>query len=124
MTDLIIKILFTSLIFFLVIILYRLLLRRFSKGRVIHSDYCTLYSVEENPCKDMIEFYFITPTQKEIEFFIKDSAENKKYSKKQEFDSGGHIIRVDSCEYEDGDYLYGIKTDNQETSKKLKIKNN
>ena len=124
MTAIVIKILFVSLGFLLLIILYKLLLRRFSKGRVIHSDFCTLYSIDENPCQSTVEFYFITPTNLEVEFFIIDADQKSHFSKKETFDEGGHIIRFDTNTLEDGDYMYGIRTYEQETLKKMQVQNN
>lgn len=123
MTPVLIQILFTTLGFLVIIILYKVLLRKFSKGRVIHSQYCTLYSVDENPSKEVIEFYFECPSDLEVTFFIRDSQENEVFSKKGNFDKGGHILRFDSREVENGNYVYGIKTFEQETIKKLLIKN-
>ncbi len=124
MTTIAIKILFVSLGVLLIVILYKLLIRRFSRGRVIHSNFCTLYSLEQNPSKDTVEFYFICPTTIEVEFFIVDSNEQTHFSKKESFEKGGHIIRFDTNKLKDGDYIYGIRTYEQETLKKMQIKNN
>ena len=117
MTPVLIQILFTTLGFLVIIILYKVLLRKFSKGRVIHSQYCTLYSVDENPSKEVIEFYFECPSDLEVMFFIRDAQEKEVFSKKGNFDKGGHILRFDSREVENGNYVYGIKTFEQETIK-------
>ena len=123
MTPILIQILFTTLGFLGLIILYKLLLRKFSKGRIIHSQYCTLYSVDENPAKEVIEFYFECPTALEVFFFVRNEKEEEVFSKKAEFEKGGHIVRFDSRTVVNGAYIYGLKTFEQETQKKLIILN-
>jgi hypothetical protein len=39
-------------------------------------------------------------------------------------DPGGHIVRFDSTQIDDGNYFFGLRTENQKTLKKCQIRNN
>ena len=63
-------ILFVSFLLLLGVILYRLLLRKLSKGRIKNENYCTLYSLDKNPASGEVAFYFVSPFKIPIEFSI------------------------------------------------------
>ncbi|MEY3085462.1 MAG: hypothetical protein RL037_1642 [Bacteroidota bacterium] len=123
MTTKVIEVLFITLGILLIIIIYRLVLRRLSKGQVVHSDFCTLYSLETNPVSGVVEFYFSTPIAQYVEFAIWNSTDNGKTLKNEMMAEGGHIIRFDTSEEPNGMYTFGIITKEQKTVKKFEIKN-
>ncbi len=119
-----IDVLFYSFGILVLIILYRLLLKRLSKGKVNLESYCTLYSLEKNPASGEIEFYFVTPELMKVEFSIWKENEKIIELRSEHFKKGGHIIRYDSTQIADGEYFFGIITSNQRTIKRFNIKNN
>lgn len=118
-----IDVLFYSFGILVLIILYRLLLKRLSKGKVNLESYCTLYSLEKNPASGEIEFYFVTPELMKVEFSIWKENEKIIELRSEHFKKGGHIIRYDSTQLADGEYFFGIITSNQRTIKRFNIKN-
>ena len=123
-TDGIILFLLISLVIITLVILYKLLLRYLSKGRVKNEDFCTLYSLEESKPTGITEFYFVVKNERPIliKFQILDSKWNLiETLKEQEYSKGGHIIRYNMDDLSAGTYYYGIKTESQETFKKFNI---
>ena len=123
-TDGIILFLLISLVIITLVILYKLLLRYLSKGRVKNEDFCTLYSLEESKPTGITEFYFVVKNERPIliKFQILDSKWNLiETLKEQEYSKGGHIIRYNLDDLSAGTYYYGIKTESQETFKKFNI---
>jgi hypothetical protein len=116
-------ILFYSLIILFIIIMYRLLIKRLSKGRHRQELFCILYSLDINPSSGEIPFYFTTESAKHIEFSIENQEGKLVELANGPFDIGGHIIRFDSTTLPNGLYFYCLKTDNQETKKKFRITN-
>lgn len=116
--------LFISLFIILAIILYRLLLRKLSKGKIDMDSFCTLYSLEKNPVSGEVEFYFVSPDMIKVEFSIWKENEKVFELKNDYFKKGGHIVRFESTSIPDGEYFFGIVTSNQRTVKRFKIQNN
>ncbi|MFM7682992.1 MAG: hypothetical protein ACKO7P_09620 [Bacteroidota bacterium] len=106
------------------IILYRLLLRRLSKGKVDMESFCTLYSLEKNPVSGEVEFYFVSPDMIKVEFSIWKENDKVIELKNDYFKKGGHIVRFDSTTLPDGEYFFGLVTSKQRTIKRFKIQNN
>ena len=115
--------LFISLFIIVAIILYRLLLRKLSKGKVDMDSFCTLYSLEKNPVSGEVEFYFVSPDMIKVEFSIWKENEKVFELKNDYFKKGGHIVRFESTSIPDGEYFFGLVTSNQRTVKRFKIKN-
>ena len=105
------------------IILYRFLIRFLSRKVLKPQDYCTLYDVEYLNAKGEIVFYFTTSIPREVHLFLKNDAGESHNIAQQSFDEGGHICRFDSKRIPNGSYLYVLKTDNQEISKRIDINN-
>ena len=105
------------------IILYRFLIRFLSRKVLKPQDYCTLYDVEYSNAKGEIAFYFTTSIPREVHLFLKNDAGESHNVARQSFDEGGHICRFDSKRIPNGSYLYVLKTDNQEISKRININN-
>ena len=116
-------VLFYSFVILFIIILYRLMINRLSKGRHIRENFCILYPLDINPSSGIIPFYFTTEIAKKIVFTI-ESEDNKVIEiANREFETGGHILRFDSTSLPDGLYFYCLKTDVQESKKKFRITN-
>ena len=105
------------------IILYRFLIRFLSRKVLKPQDYCTLYDVEYSNAKGEIAFYFTTSIPREVHLFLKNDAGESHNVARQSFDEGCHICRFDSKRIPNGSYLYVLKTDNQEISKRININN-
>ena len=106
------------------IILYRLLLRRLSKGKVDMDTFCTFYSLEKNPVSGEVEFYFVSPDMIKVEFSIWKENDKIVELKNDYFKKGGHIVRFDSTTLPNGEYFFGLVTSKQRTIKRFKIQNN
>jgi len=115
--------LFISLLVVLVIILYRLLLKKLSAGKMNLDSFCTLYSLEKNSVNDEVEFYFISPGTLKVEFSIWRDNEKVLELRNDYFSKGGHIIRFDTKTLPNGEYFYGLTTLNQRTIKRFTINN-
>lgn len=111
-----------SLIVLLGIILYRKLLLYLSRNRIRTEEYINLYDLELSTVSGQIEFYFILPTSKFVQFEILDSNWQKILElAAKEFEQGGHIIRFDSSSISPGIYYYGIRTEGQVLHKKFLV---
>jgi hypothetical protein len=119
-----INFLFITLFIILGIVLYRLLLKRLSKGKVDMDSFCTLYSLERNPVSGEVEFYFVSPDMIKVEFSIWSENEKVQELKNDYFKKGGHIVRFDSTSLPNGEYFFGLVTSKQRTIKRFKIQNN
>lgn len=117
-------VLFVSLSMLVLVIACRKLLKYLGKGSPSPKDYCVLYSMEQEVVKGEMEIYFTTAFQKfvAIELYNSD-LQVLKVLKEGDFKPGGHIVRFDSIEIPNGNYYYGLRTDNQKTVKKMKIHN-
>jgi hypothetical protein len=86
--------------------------------------YCELIYLENDVAKGVVEFYFTNIETKKIQFEIL----NKQYESlsvlaEQEFEPGQHIVRFDSTTVPNGSYFYQLKTDNQQTMRKMIVTN-
>jgi hypothetical protein len=104
-------------------VLYKLMLRRMSRGGVDQTVYCTLYSLDKNPAKGEVEFYFIAPTDMNVAFRIWKQEEQIVEVRNELFTKGGHIVRFDTNSIPDGEYFFGIQTTEQKTIKRFRIQN-
>lgn len=119
----VIDVLVVSLIILAIIIAYKLLLKRLSKGRVDSNDYCVLYSTESFKVKGEVEFYFQCPKSMHVDFKIWTLSEEETIIASEDYDKGGHIIRYDTNSLANGIYTFGIETESQKTVKKFEIDN-
>ena len=118
-----ISILYITLIILLIIIAYRFLIRRLSNNRVRLEEFCTLYSTETYEVKGEVEFYFQCPEAIDVHFCIWSNDKIVVELANKEFDSGGHILRYDTRQLENGGYTFGLVTKKQKTIKKFGVKN-
>ena len=118
-----ISILYITLFILLIIIAYRFLIRRLSNDRVRLEEFCTLYSTETYEVNGAVEFYFQCPETIEVHFCIWSNDKIVVELANKEFDSGGHILRYDTKQLENGGYTFGLVTEKQKTIKKFGVKN-
>ena len=122
--DVILGMLWVSIIGFALYIGYKHLLRRLSKNAVKHEEYFSLEAIEMNPASGEIPFYFTSNEVKSYTFSILDAQMDELLElRSAECMTGGNIIRFDSSKLSNGDYFYCLKTDNQKTVKKMTILN-
>jgi hypothetical protein len=119
-----IGVLFVSLALLVLIIAYRKLLAYLGKGAPAPKAYCVLYSLEQDPAMGELAIYFTTMVQRHVTIeLLKEDLSFLKVLKEGDFQPGGHIVRFDSTDVPNGNYFYGLRTDNQKTVKKVKIMN-
>lgn len=122
--DVLVKLLYVSLVLLVLIILYRFVLRRFSKGAIDTANYCELFTVEMDPAHGEIPFYFTSQTERKVKLsLLNDKMELIQVLKDFECTKGGNIIRFDSTSVANGNYFYELETENQKVMKKLVILN-
>lgn len=115
---------FVSIILIIALLVYRHFLSKIKKEGVSLKDYCILYSFEKDIQTGELEFYFTNETKKTVIFQILTESLEVLYTlTEKEYNPGGHILRFDSKLLANGIYYYQLKTDNQETKKRMKISN-
>ena len=119
----VIDVLVISLIVLTIVIAYKVLLKRLSKGRVDSDDYCVLYNTESFKVTGEVEFYFQCPRTMHVDFKIWSLSEEEIIVASKEYDEGGHIIRYETNQLGNGIYTFGIETETQKTVKKFEINN-
>lgn len=119
-----IGILFVSLILLVLYILYKKVIAHLGKGSPVLNDYCVLYNLEKSPVVGEMEIYFTTKFPKTVTIEILN-ADMSLYTTvvEKEYMEGGHIIRFDSTKLPNGNYFYGLRTENQKTVKKIVVQN-
>lgn len=122
--QLVLNFFFVLAMIILAIVLYKLLLKRLGKKNLDPRGYCQLVSVEMNPAHGEIDFCFVTPTTKHIDFELTTlSFEVVQTLTSKNFKEGQHILKFDSTQVPNGEYYYVLKTDNQRIFKKIQIDN-
>ncbi len=121
--DLLIDFLGVTLGILVLIILYRLFIRFLSRKTIRSADYCELYEVEFPIAKGEIPFYFTTTKPREVELFLKTSNGDRIDIAHKQAEIGGNICRFDSTHVPNGYYFYVLKTENQEITKRIEIRN-
>ena len=95
-----------------------------SKDAIQHQDYCVLSIIEKNPASGEIVFYFTSNEIKTVRIVILDSQMNDFLEvSNDECSKGGNIVRFDSTRIPNGEYFYGLITDNQKNVKKMTVIN-
>lgn len=122
--DVVIGVLYVSLIGTVLFVLYKKLLKRLSRGAVVQSDFCVLYPLEQDPAKEELEFYFTTEASRDVKLTILDENLNDIVTViEKRATTGGNIVRFDSTLLSNGEYYFCLKTENQKTMKKMRILN-
>jgi hypothetical protein len=103
-------------------IAYKSVIKRFSKGILKKEEYALLFDLESKLQSGELEFYFTIEQEKNVVFSILNAKmEAIKVLHDKAFSSGGHIVRFDSNDLENGTYFYCLETDNQKTMKKIHV---
>lgn len=119
----IIEFLVITLLILLAIIAYRYLLKYLSKGNVNQALFCELYSLDHEPAMGEVSFYFVCPEMTFVTFCIWKGDEVIKQLTSKEFEKGGHILKFQTSEIENGVYYFGIETAKQKTQKRFTVQN-
>ena len=120
--DVLIGMLWVSIVVLVLAIGYRKLLSYLGKDDIKREDYCVLYNVEESAVTGEIPFYFTSEQVKNVSIWIQDESMKDLFEvSNQECKVGGNIIRYDSSNLKNGTYFYCLKSDNQKISKKMVV---
>jgi len=105
-------------------IAYKKMLAYFGKKNIVKQKYCILYSLEKQPSKKTIQFYFTSEEKKNVSINILD--ENYQIVQEvynQMCRADGNIVDFDTLNLPNGTYFYSLQTDNQKTIKKMIVQN-
>lgn len=113
-----------TLIIIILIVLYRLLLRRLKRSRPSQENFLKLHSIEQNPASGTIQIFFDQELPKLVKISIYDTEEKvSDILAQKEFKAGGNIFSIDTTKYPNGNYYLELKTEFQKSSKLFEIKN-
>lgn len=122
--DVVFGVLYSTLGILVVVLGYRYILRRLSKGSIEKKDYCELYTLEMDPAHGELPFYFTSEIQRQVRLLLLDEKmELLKEIAAFECKVGGNIVRFDSSTLNDGVYYYSLETENQKVMKKMYVYN-
>lgn len=120
--DVIIGMLWVSIIGLVLVIGYRKLLAYLGNNDIKKEDYCVLYNLEISPVTGEAPFYFTSEKVRNVSIWIQDNTMQDLIEvSNQECKIGGNIIRFDTSNLKNGTYFYCLKTDNQKISKKMEV---
>ena len=103
-------------------LLYKNFIQRLNKGAINHAEYVKLFELENTLVTGELEFYFTTEDPKDVKFSILNQDLSEKMILREElFKTGGHIVRFDTSQLENGIYFYCLETNNQKTMKRMKV---
>lgn len=116
--------LIVTLVIILCVILYKKLLKKWGKDQPNADEFIILYSLESPISKGEVEFLFEQKEKKHVHFCIENKVnEQLALLLDDESKKGMHILRYDTTQLPDGNYYYVLKTNNQSTSKLMRIRN-
>ena len=122
--DIFIGILYVSITLFIIYFIYSKILTFFSKNSINQDDYCKLDSLELDPAKGQLSFYFISNVKRSYRFVILDFNMCEILEViSGECSLGGNIIKFDSSNLPNGNYFYSLQTENQKITRKIAIEN-
>lgn len=103
-------------------LLYRSMIKRFSRGHIDQKKYAKLFELETTVVSGELEFYFTIEDSRQVKFSLLNKAmEVVQVLKDEVVSSGGHIVRFDTSALDNGIYFYCLETENQKTMKRLSI---
>lgn len=113
-----------SLGLLVILVAYRLLVKRMKQGQIEKELYLILHPIEKDPAVGIVSIFIemYTPMEVEVSLFSTDNQFNTIIENKT-FKKGGNIIQLDTREFENGFYFYQAKSNNQKTRKRLEIRN-
>ena len=113
-----------TLIIIVLIILYRLLLKRLKRSRPSQENYIVLHPIEHNPASGTIQIFFEQKLPKKAKVSIYNTEETvSEIIEEKEFGAGGNVISIDTTKFQNGSYFLEVKTEFQKSSKLFEIKN-
>lgn len=122
--DVLMWMLYISLILVIVVISYKMLLARMARGHVKKEDYCELENLDQEPASGELVFYFTSSMVRKVQLILLDNEMNDfKVVYNKECQIGGNIVRFDSTVIPNGMYYYSLRTENQKVMKKMTILN-
>ena len=120
--DVIMGMLWVSIVVLVLVIAYKKLLVRLSKGDFKKEDYCALENLEMDPVTGELPFYFTSEKEKSVTLFLQDENMNDLMDiATLDCKIGGNIVRFDSSVLKNGTYFYCLRTDNQKICKKMRV---
>lgn len=122
--NIVLGILYVSITVIVLVILYRLLIKKLNKGNLDPTLFCELETLDEVQSHGVIDFCFRCKQDKKVDFEIVTLNFDQVYSvASKDFPAGQHILKFDTTLVENGEYFYLLKTDNQQIFKKILIAN-
>lgn len=116
--------LYVSIIVIILYFVYQKLLSRINRKEPNKALYCDLIYLENDVAKGIVEFYFTNLEVKNIRFeILNQQYESISILAEDDFEIGQHIVRFDSTSVPNGNYFYQLKTDNQQTMRKMYVNN-
>jgi hypothetical protein len=113
-----------SLVILVIIIVYRLVLRRMKRSMIDNTQFLVMHSVEKSPAYGAIQFYFQAEQAGHAVFRLYDKAETMEIILLDgAYKKGNTIIDFDTTQLPNGLYFYELRTENQKTSKLMEVKN-
>ena len=123
-SSIVIGVLCITLSILVIAISYRKLLTYLGKGEPNKADFAVLYSLENQPVHGEVEFFYELKTAKNVRLELLDEQMMFTHLIDERLGMvGGNIVRFDSTTVDSGNYFYQMVTENQKTSKKLRIEN-
>jgi hypothetical protein len=111
-----------SLFVILLLIGYRMLLRRFKRNVISNEDFVSLYPVQKGSGEIQFLFEAIKPGSATLKLFPKEGGEEIVLFD-GDYTAGNTIIPFDTTKLSNGPYFYELKTEFQKSSKLLEIRN-
>ena len=123
-TNILLGVLTVSLAVLIFAIAYRKLLAYLGKGSPNKQDFAVLYSLDIQPCQGSVEFFYELKSPKTVRIeLLNMKMEVVQVVNEKTGSIGGNIIPFDTKQQPNGDYFYQLVTENQKTTKKMRIKN-
>lgn len=122
--EVVVKVMTLTLSLLILVIAYKKFLAYLGKGNISLKDYCVLNSLEIEPAKGKVQFYFTSREIRPVKLQILDKEHNLV---KEIFDAEcyaeGNIVSFDTTELQNGVYFYSLITPNQKTVKRMTVEN-
>ena len=123
-TNIVIGVMLVSICIILLVIGYRKVLSRLKREYIDPQDYCELYNVSVDKVEGEIDLFFETSTKREVKIVLLDEQWNEVSTLyDQEASEGGNKVALNTKDFPNGNYFYRLLSDNQKTTKKIRIEN-
>ena len=103
-------------------VLYKAVLKKLNKDAFPAIEYPKLFEIESAVVNGEIEFYFTLPASMNSKLLIlnEDLSENTVIVDEM-FKTGGHIVRFNVNQLQNGVYFYCLQTDIRKSMKRMKV---